>query len=59
MKKNINYLFLFLIIFLISLITILSTIGIETNKFNKIISDKVSQANGINLKLNTVKFKLI
>ena len=58
MKKTINYLFLFLIIFLISLITILSTIGIETNKFNKIISDKVSQANGINLKLNTVKFKI-
>ena len=48
MKKTINYLFLFLIIFLISLITILSTIGIETNKFNKIISDKASRC-GINL----------
>ena len=37
---------------------ILSTIGIETDKFNKFISKEVSQRKNINLELSTIKFKL-
>ena len=37
---------------------ILSTSGIETNKFNKLISENVSQTKNINSKLNSVKFKI-
>ena len=33
-------------------------IGVETNKFNKLISNKTTQAKNINLKLNAIKFKL-
>ena len=36
----------------------LSTIGIETKKFNKLISDKASQTKNINLSLDTIKFKI-
>ena len=52
-KLNFNSIF-FLIIFL----TTLATVGIETNKFNKLISDKVSKTRNINLDLFTIKFKL-
>ncbi len=58
MKKLIKNFILFLIFLLISMIIILSTIGFETNRFNKLISDKTSQTKNINLKLNTVKFKI-
>ena len=37
---------------------ILSTTGLETNKFNKLISNKLSQTKNINLILNTIKFKI-
>ena len=58
MKKFIlNFILLILIFFLIS-ISILSTIGIETNKFNKLISDKTSNSQNINLNLNSVRFKV-
>ena len=40
MKKLIINLFLFFFVLFFSLIIVLSTTGIETNKFNKIISDK-------------------
>ena len=40
------------------MIIVLSTTGIETNKFNKIISDKASQTKNIFLKLNTINFKI-
>ena len=46
--------FFFLVIFFISL----ATVGIETNKFNKLISDKISKTRKINLELFTIKFKL-
>ena len=36
----------------------LSTTGLETNKFNKLISNKLSQTKNINLSLNTIKFKI-
>lgn len=57
--KNIvsSIVFLTLLVFVV-LIIILSTIGIETNKFNKLISNKASQTQNIDLKLNSVKFKI-
>ena len=58
MKKLIINLTLILFFIIISVIIILSTIGFETNKFNKLISDKTSQANNIYLKLDTIKFKI-
>ena len=58
MKKLIINFSLFLLFLLISIIVILSTIGFETNKFNKLISDKTSQAKNIYLKLDTIKFKI-
>ena len=59
MKKIFFNLILFIFLALITLIIILSTIGIETNRFNKLISKKINQSNhNINLKLNTIKFKL-
>ena len=58
MKKIIIQFFLFLAILFISVIIILSTVGVETNKFNNFISNKASQTKNINLKLNTIKFKV-
>ena len=58
MKKIISYLILFTVILFTSLIVILSTIGIETNKFNKLITEKTSQGKNINIKLETIKFKI-
>tara|TARA_Y100000816_G_scaffold278796_1_gene250375 strand:- start:1655 stop:3835 length:2181 start_codon:yes stop_codon:yes gene_type:complete len=46
--------FFLLIIFLI----ILSTIGIKTNRFNKLISDKITQTKKIELELKTINYKL-
>ena len=40
------------------MILILSIFGIETDKFNNLISEKASQSNNIELKLNKIKFKL-
>ncbi len=56
-KIGIN-LILLIFFLLIILITILSTFGIETNKFNNFISEKAVQTKNINLKLNTIRFKL-
>ena len=57
MKRILN-LFLLLIFILIALIITLSTIGIKTNKFNKLITDKVIETKNINLTLNSIQFKL-
>ena len=43
MKKILSNLILLLLLSSISLIIILSTIGIETNKFNNLISKKINQ----------------
>ena len=51
MKKIVTNLILFVVTSLIILILILSTIGIETNKFNKLITEKTSKEKNINLKL--------
>jgi hypothetical protein len=58
MKKIIyNIIFLVVILFL-ALIILLSTIGIETNKFNKLISEKVFLTKSIDLNIKTIKFKI-
>ena len=59
MKKFISNFTLFVIITLILLIIVLSTVGIETNRLNNIISKKINQTNSdINLELTTIRFKL-
>ncbi len=56
-KIFLNFFYFFLITFSIIAI-ILSTIGIETDKFNKYITQKINQTNkNINLKFNKIKFK--
>ena len=58
MKKIFLNLILILIISTISLFAVLSTIGIETNKFNKFISDRTSKSKNIYLNLKTITFKI-
>ena len=58
MKKIIVNLTLFTFILLVTLIMILLTIGIKTNKFNNLISKKAIQTKNINLELDTIKFKI-
>ena len=57
-RKIIYYLIVFLIFSLILLISILSTVGIETDKFNKLIINKIEETKNFELKLKTVNFKL-
>ncbi len=58
MKKLFFTTIVILFFLLVFLIIILSTIGIETNKFNKSISDRVVESNqNISLKLEKIKFK--
>ena len=38
--------------------TILSTVGIETDKFNKVITEKISHSKKIKLDLKTINFRL-
>ena len=57
--KIITNLILLLFLALIALIGILSTIGIETNRFNDLISKNINKVNSnISLELTTIKFKL-
>ena len=59
MKRVVFILILVLLLILISLVFTMSTIGIETNRFNNLISKKINQKNNnINLKINSIKFKL-
>ena len=57
-RKIIYNLFLLVIFILILLILILSTVGIDTDKFNKLITNKIAESKNIDLKLKTVNFKL-
>ena len=57
-KKIFLYLSLILFLLLIIFIFTLSTIGVETDKFNNLISDRISQTKSIRLELKTVNFKL-
>ena len=57
MKKLFFRTSIILFLFLVSLILVLSTVGFETDKFNKSISDKAKKNNkNISLKLEKVKF---
>jgi len=59
MKKIIFNLVLIFFFILFSLIIALTTIGIETDRFNNIITKKINQNNNnVNLKFTTIKFKL-
>ena len=58
MIKVLKYLISITLLSLTVAIITLSTIGIETNKFNQLISEKVSNKKNINIKLKTIKFKL-
>ena len=59
MKKNIITYFLIIIGILISIIIYLSLIGIETDKFNDTIKDKVSQNNNqLDIQLKKIKLTL-
>ena len=57
MKKVFLVLITLVFISIIFLLTLLTTSGIETNKFNKIISDKINTNNQVKLELETIKFK--
>ena len=58
MRKILFRLSIILFFLLISLIIILSTIGLETDRFNKFISNKITENNNeISLKLKKIKFK--
>ena len=57
-KKFFLHLSLILFVPLIILIITLSTIGVETSKFNNLISDKISETKNIKLELKTIIFKL-
>ena len=58
MIRLFSYSFIIISTILIILILTLSTIGIETNRFNKLIINKVSKTNNLNLDLDTIKFKI-
>ena len=58
MKKVLTYLISLILLILIVVLAILSTIGIETDKFNQLVSEKATSTKNINLELSTIKFKL-
>jgi hypothetical protein len=58
MKKVFYTSCLILLLILTSVITVLSSIGYETDKFNKIILKKINENNKkISLRLKKIKFK--
>ena len=57
-RKIINYLFLSLFLFIVLFVLILSTRGFETDRFNKLISNKIAKSKNIELQLQTINFKL-
>ena len=59
MKKLVVYFFYFLLLSVLFFFGALSTIGIETNRFNKIITNKIDKSfSNVNLILDSIKFKL-
>jgi hypothetical protein len=59
MKKIIYKLLLLVSFILITLVIILSSVGIETSRLNNLISNKIIESNNnINLELTKIKFKL-
>jgi hypothetical protein len=58
MKKLLVNFILFSLLFIVILLITLSTIGIETNKFNDFIKEKISKKKNINLEIKSIKFKI-
>jgi len=59
MKKTISSIILIFILLLSLFLIILSSKGIETKKFNDLVTSKINQKNNnVILKLNSIKFKL-
>ena len=58
MKKLLTKFIVVLLIFVTALLITLSTIGIETNKFNGLIKEKISKEKNINIELKTIRFKI-
>ena len=59
MKKISISIFLIFLILLIITVTILCTVGIETKRFNNLVTQKINKNNNkISLNLNSIKFKL-
>jgi hypothetical protein len=59
MRKIVSIFFTLILLISIFLIIIISTVGIETKKFNNLISKKINQVNNnINIELYIIKFKL-
>ena len=58
LKKIIINFFLLFVFTIIIFFFSLSTIGIETSRFNELISEKIAKAKNIEIKLSAIKFKL-
>ncbi len=58
MRKIIKNLILLIFLIFITITIILSTIGIETDKFNNLISERISNEKNIDIDLNTIRFKI-
>ena len=59
MKKLLNFSIILILSALVLLLIFLSTTGIETKRFNNLITKKIKASNAdIDLDLNTIKFKL-
>ncbi len=59
MRKFIFTIFLLIFVSIISMITLLSTFGIDTKRFNNLISDKINKNyNMIDIELSSVRFKI-
>ncbi len=59
MKNILNFLIISILSIVVLLLAILSTTGVETKKFNNLITKKIKTKNeDINLILNTIRFKL-
>ena len=59
MRNILNFSIISILSIAVLLLAILSTTGVETKKFNNLITKKIKTKNeDINLILNTIKFKL-
>ena len=57
MKKILTVFLTFFFLFLIAVMVALTTIGIETKRFNNIISKKISQSKeSVNLSFDTIRY---
>ena len=57
-KKIIVYLFLASLLSLILFVVILSSTGVKTDKFNNLITNKITKSKNIKLQLQALNFKL-